>query len=228
MARIVYSGLIESIRGSIAGTTFQKNAYGYTVKKKPNIISPNTSLQNRQKKYLALATQAWGELTTVQRADWDTWASTYPQYAKHNPSSQLSGYAVFTRTHVFKFMSGQSVTTNPAYSLAPADTVVSGLISDAGVLTHTIDSVTDDEAWRILVFISRQFKGSQNFVGTKPKFIDWTTNDDQQNVITDEYTAIYGTIPVAGDRCAVDLQLFNEGNGQIAARQSDIVTVTAS
>ena len=97
MARIIYSGLIESIRGSIAGTTFQANAYGYTIKKKPNIINPNTASQNLRKSYLAKAVRQWRSFIQATRDSWDTFASTYPQYSQHNPSAQLSGYAVFTK-----------------------------------------------------------------------------------------------------------------------------------
>ena len=225
MARIIYGAIVESIRGSIGGTTFQKNAYGYTVKKKPNIIRPNRSAQNRQKKYLAYATQSWGALSDAQRTDWNTWASTYPQYAKHNSSSQLSGYSVFVRTHVFLFMSAESVVTAPNYSLAEADTNTATITTNGTDLDFVFTSFTDDDEWNILVNVSRQFGAAQNFIGTKPRFMFDMTNSDSTTAFESEYAGVFGSLPAIGDRVAVSMQFYNPLNGQVASLSEQVVTV---
>lgn len=227
MARIIYTALVESIRGSIAGTTFQRNAYGYTVKKKPNMINPNTPDQQFQKTIFARAVRAWNQLTTAQRADWDTWASTYPQYAKNNPSSQLSGFAVFTKVHVYRFMTERVVKTNPEYTQYAQDTIDVNVTLAAGVLRLDIDSVLESEEWWCLFFISRPFSDAQNFVGSKPKFVYYSTNVSDTPDITTVYTNKYGSLPSIGQKLAVDLQMYGEENGQVLARESFIVTVVA-
>ena len=227
MARIVYSALIEKISGSIGGTTFQANSYGYTVKKKPNIIHPNSFLQNRQKAYLALAVREWGQLTDAQRTDWNTWSSTYLQYARHNPSAQLSGFAVFVRTHVFRFMDSLAVDTNPTYSLADADTVNAYPNISGGVLTLGETSTTEDNAWNCLFSVSRPLKASTNFIGTKPLYIASDDNAARNITITNEYTALFGRLPLESEYMAVSIQMYNPTNGQIQSRHSRIHDVTA-
>ena len=229
MARIVYSALVDSIRGSIGGTTFQQNAYGYTVKKKPNTINPNTPLQNRQKRHFSKATRAWRDLEQSQRDDWNTWAAAYPQYAKYNPSAVLAGYAVFTRTHVYRFMHGiTSIKTNPSYVILSEDTINLSLKLDTGVLYLDVDSLLNDEFWVCLYFMSRPFSVSQTFIGTKCKFVISSENSDGSLNVTALYLAIFGLVPAVGQSLAVDLIMFNADNGQLVARQQNLITVESA
>ena len=138
MARIIYSGLVTSIRGSIGGTTFQNNAYGFTVKNKANMVKPNTVSQNLSKLVFSLAVKAWGTLTVANRANWDSWAATYPQFAKNNPSSVLSGFAVFVKQFANVLIGlglSSTPTANPFFTLTALDTVTFVLHNTAGVLT---------------------------------------------------------------------------------------------
>jgi len=227
MARIVYSALIESIRGSIGGTTFQKNAYGYTIKKKPNMICPNTQPQQLQKTFFALAVRAWGQLTNAQRADWDTWASTYPQYAKHNPNSQLSGFAVFTRVHVYRLMYDRGVDTNPTYTAYAQDTIGLTIQNNAGTLNLIVSSDLESEEWWLVLFVSRPFSGSQNFVGSRVRYMDQRTNVSDTVNITTKYTSLFGIVPSVGQKIALSVIPYGEANGQVLPREDTILTVTA-
>lgn len=228
MARIIYGALVESIRGSIGGTTFQRNAYGYTVKKKPNMIKPNTSWQQAQKIYFSQAVTAWNALTAAQRADWDSWASTYPQYAKYNPTSQLSGYAVFVRTHCYRFMAGLPVDTNPTFTTFAAATATISLEVAGGALTLVATDTNGNEDYRIMYFFSRPFSGSQNFIGTKTRFF---TEEPSVGAlhwdVTAAWQAKFGTIPAVGQLVAWRVVFFGDGNGQVLAAQEGIDTVIA-
>src|SRR5690606_31037464 len=104
MARIKYTALVESIRGSIQGTTFQRNAYGYTVKGKPNMVNPNTNLQSASKRNMSGIAQAWSSLSDSDRNAWDTWAATNPVPSRLNPDANLTGFAQFTRWHNIRWL----------------------------------------------------------------------------------------------------------------------------
>jgi len=124
MARIVYSALIDNIRGSVGGTTFQKNAYGYTVKHKPNMIKPWTSDQLARQIAFSRAVKAWKQASTQTRNNWDSWAVTNPQYSKHNPNAVLSGFACFVKWHTQNFLDGAGyVDTNPSLTIPDAPTI---------------------------------------------------------------------------------------------------------
>lgn len=228
MARIKYTALIEDIRGSIGGTTFQANAYGYTIKRKPNMIRPNTQYQQIQQIYLSQAVKAWNELTDAQRIDWNTWASTYPQYAKHNLSSELSGFAVFTKLHVLRFMSGFNVLANPTYTSYALDTLSYTLVLSGGVLTLNVFSTTESEFWYLNVSASRPFQPSKNFVGTAPRYFFSANNVTNPFGITAAYLSRFGSLPAVGDRIAISIRAFGESNGQVLARADYILTVSAS
>jgi hypothetical protein len=227
MARIKFTAIVEDIRGSIGGTTFQRNKYGYTCKRKPRMTLPNSQYQNRQKGYFGTAIAAWRELTQAVRDSWDTWASTYPSYAKHNPSAQLSGYAVYTRTTVYTLMQGyQPRTSAPSFTLESDDTLTWGLALAGGVLTLNVTSVTDTEGWELLIFVSRPLSSAQMFVGTKTRLLPlFAANADMALNITSHYINQFGVLPAVGDRVALDWIMFNQANGQTISRQSLILTV---
>lgn len=227
MARIIYTGLVESIRGSIGGTTFQRNAYGYTVKRKPNMINPNSALQNARKLIFSRVTRAWRDLTQAKRDEYDSWASTYPQYSKYNPESQLSGYAVFVKYNCLRLLTGASILTATLAVPPDTDTLTYEVENDSGVLKVNITSTTGDEEWIILFFMSRRFTASQLFIGTSPKYIKDSSNATQSVTITTQYTDIFGYVPSPGDLVALDSLLIGADCPKVLARDSDIYTVAA-
>jgi hypothetical protein len=228
MARIIYGALAESIRGSIGGTTFQRNAYGYTIKKKPNMINPNSEWQQAQKIIFSKAVGAWNALTTAQRLDWDSWASTYPQYAKHNASSQLSGFAVFVRQHCLRFLSNLAVDTNPTYhTFAAASCGFSFYVSAVAMEYDFTDTNGNEDFW-VNVSFSRPFSGSQNFIGTKPRyFFTEPSISGAGRVITSTWLAKFGTLPQVGQQIAWRAIYFGNDNGQVLGEQTGIQAIVA-
>jgi hypothetical protein len=228
MARIIYGALAESIRGSIGGTTFQKNAYGYTIKKKPNMIHPNSEWQQAQKIIFSKAVLAWSNLTTAQRLDWDSWASTYPQYAKNNPSSQLSGFAVFVRQHCLRFLDNLAIDTNPTYVTYPAAAASFIFrVSGAAMEWDFTDTNGDEDYW-VAISLSRPFAGSQNFIGTRPRYFDMESSiSTTHHSITAKWLAKYGTLPIVGQQIAWRAVYFGNNNGQVLAAQSGLQTIVA-
>lgn len=226
MARIIYSALVESIRGSIAGTTFQRNAHGYSVKKKPAIVNPNTPLQSRQKKYFSIAARSWRDMTQTERDNFITYSATYPQYAKNNPSSVLSAYSVFVKWNALILLSGYPVRTAPSFTNPDTDTWTLSLQLNAGALEAVFTSVTNNEDWLLLLFFSRPFSAAENFVGSKTRFIIDGTNVNQTIDISDEYLSIYGTLPSVGDRIAAEILAIGDDAPKILSRQTAILTVS--
>ena len=227
MARIIYTAIVESIRGSIAGTTFQRNAYGYTCKKKPRMVHPNSKLQQLRKGTFSQVVKAWQSLTSAQRADYNTWASTYPQYAKHNSSAQLSGFAVFCKYNYYKILGGSSVVTSPNYSIAADQSPVYSLENNLGALKLYVSNTDGNELWECYIFISRPISPTQNFVGTKTRYIQYVTTANADFTITDAYTNIYGRVPAVGELVALDAVLIGEDFPIIKARTSEILTIAA-
>jgi len=225
MARIIFTAIVDTIRGSIAGTTFQSNKYGHSIKRKPCMRRPNSHLQNQSKVFMSIVTRTWRTMTQAQRDAYDTWAATYPQYAKHNPSAVLSGYAVFVKFNcLFMLSVGQVRTTGLTAPPAP-DTLSYSVDVTAGVLKIFVDSLNDDEAWYILFFASRPFTGSQKFIGTAPRYVGYMANADGALNITTAYTNLFGDIPAVGDNVAVDALVIGDNAPMVLARDSQVYTI---
>jgi hypothetical protein len=228
MARIIYSGLVTSIRGSIGGTTFQNNAYGFTAKNKPNMIKPNSVPQSLSKIILSKAVKGWSTITDSDRASWNTFADTFPQFAKNNPSSQLSGYAAFVKWHTTFFLGagvGAAYVPEPVTAMPTIDTVIFSLSRVASVLTLAYNWTLADGEWQVNVYISRPFLASQNFIGTSPRFLISITNDDDSSNIASLYSALFGRLPNAGEVVNVEYELYPDAGGQVLARASQRLIV---
>lgn len=94
MARATFGTIVTELRGKVGGNVFQRNGYGHTFKVSPNMGKPNSLDQLKQQAFMSALTKQWSTADQAARDLYDTYASTYPQYAKNNPSSQLSGYAL--------------------------------------------------------------------------------------------------------------------------------------
>jgi len=228
MARIVYSGLVNSIRGSVGGTTFQKNAYGYTIKNKANVIKPNTARQSLQKRAMQLAIQGWMDLSPTDRAIWNSWAGSYPQYSQHNPTSQLTGYAVYVRRNVLQAFIGSPLLDSPGSipPILPALTIV--LSQPSGFLSFTTGGTTGSSDLTYWLYLSGQVRPSREFVGSLPKFIASFFVNPTVHDIFSEYVLIFGAEPNPGDYVLCNLVIAGTDSAIVYKKQALVLIVTGS
>ena len=231
MARIIYSGLVTAIKGSIGGTTFQGNAYGFSVKNKANMIKPNSSYQNLMKLILSKATKGWGSITQTGRDNWNTFAATFPQYSKHNPTSILSGFAAFVKWHTAYFLGfglSQAFDEAPVLLNTPLDTVSLALVNNGSTLVITPTWAIGNDAWDVNYFLSRPFSSSQYFVGTSPRFIHKSSSSDGPIDITMAYKSVFGSLPPVGLFVNFSLSLYDDNGGKVIARAVQRIIVSAT
>lgn len=227
MARIIYSALVESIRGSIKGTTFQRNAYGYTVKGKPNMVNPNSIRQNRSRLRFSRATQAWRDLSGANRANWNTYANTFPIPSRKNPASYLNGLNAFTRYHSVWFLSQSSVLANPSGVQGTAVVNQIDIDLSGGVLSLLLEIITTNGPWRAEVSMSRPLNATQAFVKSWTRNITSATSATWADfVITTEYQNVFGFLPALGALIGVQVTMINTTNGQVLFGAPTIITVT--
>lgn len=70
MARILYSALIESIVGKLAGSVFQDSYGGYQVRTRVSPRNPQTYYQQLRRGEFGYITQMWRSLTAIEQATW--------------------------------------------------------------------------------------------------------------------------------------------------------------
>lgn len=227
MARIIYSGLVDSIRGSIQGTTFQRNAYGYTIKGKPNMVNPNTSRQNARKKTFSGATQAWRTLSDADRSAWNAYANAFPIPSRKNPSAYLSGLAAFTRWHAVWFQRFSTVLNDPAGAQGTAVLDQVELILSAGDLFVSAPNDITEGPWQVFIYLSRPLSPTQAFVKSWQRYVVSFDSESASDVlITSAYTTIFGSLPVVGSLVGVQVVFLNTTNAQVLFGSPTVVTVT--
>lgn len=226
MARIIYSALVESIQGSIKGTTFQRNAYGYTVKGKPNMVNPNTPRQNARKQTFSSASQAWRSLTSGERAEWDAYANAFPIPSKKNPSAYLSGLAAFTRWHGVDFQLTDTVLGSPSGAQGTAFVDQYDIIRSGANLFASIPTVTTEGPWNMFLYMTRPLSPSQSFLKSWARFIyaEPKPTWDDPNVAS-RYISVFGALPAVGALVGVQMVFVNSTNGQVLFGAAEVVEV---
>jgi hypothetical protein len=230
MARIRFSALIEDIRGSVGGTTIQGNAYGYTMRNKPRTAPVRSVNQNRSKLYIAGAVKAWSEIGDYGRNNWNVWAETNQQLAKHNPSAKLSGFSAFVRVNQQKFLRYGQAT---GWSDSPSDIIYPVDIPSWVVRTNGVSLIIEwtwalgQGANRANLFISSPVKATSNYPAAKVRFLDSIGTSGSSGSYASEYTSLFGSLPGPDDRLILQNVQFHENSGYVYARQSQEVIVTS-
>jgi hypothetical protein len=215
MARIKFSGLVTEIKGSIGGTTFQGNAYGFTVKNKANMVRPNTQIQQTRKTEFLKVVNAWGQLTQAQRDYIDGWAVTHPMYSHNNPDVQLTGFSIFVKSWVARrmmFPDSPIIYFAAAEEPPAVDSVTASLSSAAGVLTITTNWALGTGAWAYGYSLSPVIKPSQQFPQSIMRYMGTGLSENDSGPIQVKYTAAFGAIPVAGDIVLFKYFLLHENS----------------
>jgi hypothetical protein len=218
-ARIKYTALVESISGSIQGTTFQRNAYGYTVKAKPNMVNPNRLKQTQRKASFSNQVRLWRTLSETDRAAWQAYAENFPTPTRLNPDSNLNGFNLFVKWHStfnqggnFAFLEDPG-TTQDTLTYSPGDLIRSGgaLIFEGGVTNTATD-------WLIYVYATPVIPFGQEWIKVTPRFMSsGTISANSYSVnFADAYASQFGSLPVIGEWIGVKIVFIRESNAQIA------------
>jgi hypothetical protein len=227
MARIVYSALVSHINGSIAGTTFQRNAYGFTVKKKPTQVFPNTASQQQHKASLQFLAGLWKTMSLTIRNSWDAYALANPVPSRLNPTSFLTGHAQWLRTNLLRSISGDSLllTTPPNAQ----DTLNTGTIEVRRVgatLIYFNDSDSINNNLTVLTFMSSVSPNSRAYDRSRTRYTGAMNLVALDQIdVTGAYTKVFGGIPTAGQSLFLKQVYINLTNGQVINIPPTLFTV---
>jgi hypothetical protein len=226
MARIKYSGLIDEINGSIGGTTFQRNRYGFTIKRKPAGKKGGSPSQLARRLSMYRVQQNWIGLSAADRANWVTYASTFPTATRLNPNVYLNGVNLFEKYHLLKALLNEFTLTNPS---GPQRTLSFGLFqmdSDLGILTAQSNITLSGGNWIYFLFVSRPVRETTSLAKNQTRFVSAVTAfGNSFEDIAAKYTALYGFLPVRDDFIQYRRVYINQTNGQIFDEGVQLVQV---
>jgi hypothetical protein len=217
MARIIYSGLVQAINGSIQGTTFQRNAYGHSIKVKPNMVNPNRVRQSFRKTSFNLVAQHWRTMTGANRSAWASYATNFPRPSRLNASSNLNGYNYYSAANNLRQLhSPGTFTDNPSGAQGTAIFNDLLVLYSGGNLTADIDVTVTGTVWWVILALTQRLGDGQEFVQPTPKVVLSALVAGLAPInINAVYLSIFGSLPPIGSFIGYDLTLVKDNNGQI-------------
>lgn len=117
MARVKFSSLLNSIDGSVGGTTFQRNKSGNTVRSKPLPVNHNSLKVIETNNFLAIIQNAWRAMSDNERNEWVLFANYNPVGNIHNRNVNLSGYQLFVKYNLLRLTGGYTLLTTITYGV---------------------------------------------------------------------------------------------------------------
>lgn len=228
MARVKFGSIVTEIRGSVGGTTFQVNKYGFTAKNKSVNVRPNTVKQSGVKSIFSFSVKAWRNLTETARGNWNTFAANFPQYTKNDDTVPISGFNAFVKWHTAYYLA-TGVTTLPAdepiTSSVTSDSAAPALTLSGGVLTLVPNWSIASGAWFVNWFLSSPRLDSQLFFGINKRFMASSFTGTASINLTAAYIQAFGVLPAIGDAVNVSSVLYNIDGGYVLSPVNYRVTV---
>jgi hypothetical protein len=225
MARITYGSIATEINGSVGGQTFQRNAYGFSIKNKPNMARLQSIKQNEQHRRLDYVVKGWQEISNTQRNHWIAWALAHPVQAVHNAMAVLSGYAYFLKYNLLHtmFVSTYLADPNPGTLALPA--INPYLVFSGGALSINPQPVTDVGAIFFNLYLSPNMPPSRGFSDSYTRAIIVLPLISGNVNISSYYQGVYGHLPTSGNILFCELQLFGGSIPYIFASQKFVLTI---
>ena len=133
MAKILFSSLIDGIRGRAGGVVFSANAAGPHVKRFQPPILKNTAAQVTRRTIFSGWASAWSGITGAQRAAWNAYALAAPQQkfdSLGNPYF-LNGFQWFVSMNSNRNLVGRGQLSAAPVIAVPAAPTIGALVVTA-------------------------------------------------------------------------------------------------
>jgi len=199
MAVINYSGLIDSIKGKMQGTVFQKGSTRHIIRNKGSVHKTNSFEQQQKHQILQAKHKAWQNLSASDKQSWRDYAALYDLTDKFGVSRTISGHNWFCSANCNLDIIGQSnLTTAPSHDV-PADVPTYTATVGTSELKIYFPNATDFSTDQLVIMATPKINnGTMNFFG---KLRILSTNDSvsasASNILLDTlYEQLFGyTIP---------------------------------
>lgn len=233
MAKVIFSALVEDVRGKIGGNVFSRNANGSFVRGYSKPVNADSEAQQAVRNAFGSIARSWRELTDDQRKSFIDQAVNYPYndslgrpqvytgfqlYQKVNSQLQLIGGDPLVVMPAPVEMNGiVNLTVNPSLA-ADFSATVSWVVPEGGVPGSTI-----------LVFQATRLMSTGIY---RPKRQDFKnilalpSPNPSPFELLDAYTAVYGS-PAIGSTIFIQAFSVSTITGQTSNVKTTQVTVTA-
>jgi len=228
MALIITSGLISHIKGSIAGSTFQRSASGLTMRKKPLPVGRGTNSQLNQRNIVAQLNVAWNQLTDSQRLQWSSFSNYTNGTGKTNKqnTSANTGKTQFVAVNSWLLLYGFNLLETP--TLVPPEAAILPYYNaayESDNLGKTVGSLdTTSQILVVQVSLPQSVGTVTNNTGFRTlvySMVDGSVQDWEA-----EYQATFGVPLTFGKKYWVQTFVVNFITGAISAKAKALILLT--
>lgn len=216
MAKFTPGAIISEIRGTIASTTFSKNAAGAIIRNRVVPINRNSTAQSNQRQVFSNISSAWRGLTEAQRNSWIAAAPDFPYQDSLGQTKFLSGAQLYEKLNLNLAVIGEaSISDAPPQTSFPAMTL--GTITATAASLSAVFTPSPVPAGMTAVFYAtRPLSAGKSFVNKSDfKFIQTEAAAGISPVdLFAAYTAAVSSLTgQAGKKVFVEYRLIEVASG---------------
>jgi hypothetical protein len=193
MARIQYTGSVSEMKGSVAGSTFQRNASGTIVKSKNNQRFSSSVLQSlAQQRFTQMATK-WNGISGSFKAEWQAMSGLYSRTDFYGRVKKLNGYQWFQLVNQNLSMIGASPQSEPYINFNPIALPLFQIDANVSTLDFRFSSPQDCSNYYVVLFATAPCSSVQQSSRIQRLFVKLFTGNPVGTVsFLNEYQNIFG------------------------------------
>ena len=230
MALIQTGSIVTHIKGSVAGSTFQRSAAGLTMRKKPIPVGRGTNAQFNQRNIIAQLNTYWNVMSDAQRQLWSSFAVFTNGVGKTNKqnNSANTGKTQFFAVNSWLLLYGKAVVVTPSITIPEQQNIpCPPYFYKSDNLGKT--SLSLDTSTQILVVqVSLPQSPSTNTANTGFRTLVYNMVDGDVQDWSAAYEATYGVPLTLGKKYWVQLQVVNFITGAISPKAKALILYTTT
>jgi len=225
MASIKLSPLLQTIRGSIGGATFQRSRSGHTLRKKPLPLYSAKPNQLKCRAYMMQVHYAWQSLTQTQRNFWIRLNLYVTSKSRRDYDIPLIAHELYLKYQFLRLLTGQSLLTS--FKLVPMPAIpVSWYLYRLTTYFYFMLPVTIDSSalWFVLK-LSYKRLATQNYNSSGIKHILIPVSSSNIYNFAAAYLSVFGALPAAGSILHYEITWFSQTTPFVLRTQKGTTTI---
>lgn len=209
MARVQFSAIVNSVRGKVGGSVFQRNRSGYSFKNKSLSVNQQTEKQTNSRSYVAQVQNAWRSLSSTDRNLWQLFANLQPVKNKNNFNVNLNAYQLFLKYNLIRIHCGFTIlTTFTMDTITNLDPVCNFQV-DGSNMYALLAPDFDEAIYGALIMVSSPKKSAYPVKARFYKYLPIESISENECYITNTYPALFGGLPPAGTYIPYKVTIFD-------------------
>lgn len=216
MAKFTPGAIISEIRGTIASTTFSKNAAGAIIRNRVVPINRNSTVQNNQRQTFSNISSSWRGLTQAERNSWIAAAADFPYQDSLGQTKFLSGAQLYEKLNLnLALIGGTPIDTAPSPASFPPIEITS-VTASTSALSAAFTASPVPTGFTAVFYATRPLSAGKQFVNKSDfRFVQIeAAAEASPAVLTTAYEAAISDLAgQTGKKIFVEMRLIETATG---------------